>query len=310
MTTAFPIEHRVKSWESISEKCERSRLPPVKLSEITDVAGLRIVVLFQRDMDKVSEIIAKHFDVLKKEDTQSRLALNEFGYGSIHFEVTPKGAWLEVPTMAKFKGLQAELQVRTAAQHIWASASHLLQYKKEADVPKPLVRAINRVAALLEFVDLEFERVLAQRSEYTDKLDKTLGLQEPLNAETVKRVLDECLPMRNKTETENYAEFLDEVRHFEVHTVGGLKDILTKQQAAMEKAEARTIEQVRLAGGMSLAASSDRIGQGVYFTHVGLARQALRAEFGEKYDDYLRAKNPRPPVLGRKDPTQRATRHA
>lgn len=58
-------------------------------------------------------------------------------------------------------GLKAEVQVRTVTQHVWAAASHVLQYKQEASVPLPVRRSIYRVSALLETVDLEFERVLS-----------------------------------------------------------------------------------------------------------------------------------------------------
>lgn len=112
---AVPLEARVKTLDSLLDKCERNSLEPEALSEIADLAGLRVVVLFRRDSDKAREIIRANFEVLREEDTADRLAEDQFGYGSIHFEVSPKKAWLELPTLHKLEGLAAEIQLRTAS---------------------------------------------------------------------------------------------------------------------------------------------------------------------------------------------------
>jgi putative GTP pyrophosphokinase len=69
--------------------------------------------------------------VLERQDAQLRLAEDQFGYASIHFAVELPASWLRVPSRAGLGGLRAEIQVRTTAQHIWAAASHKLQYKHE-----------------------------------------------------------------------------------------------------------------------------------------------------------------------------------
>jgi putative GTP pyrophosphokinase len=115
---AFPIEKRVKSWESISQKCERDNITPMTLREIGDIAGLRVIILFKRDQERVCEIIQQHFDVLEVEDTTNRLSADQFGYGSVHLQVRPKAEWLVLPTLSELQGLHAEIQVRTASQHV------------------------------------------------------------------------------------------------------------------------------------------------------------------------------------------------
>lgn len=45
---ALPIQYRVKSWESIEKKCERYGYVASNLNDIPDIAGLRIVLLFER----------------------------------------------------------------------------------------------------------------------------------------------------------------------------------------------------------------------------------------------------------------------
>ena len=66
ITLALPIEHRVKSWQSLSEKIERNKLSPSCLADVHDIAGLRIITLFRRDITTVSGIIEQAFDILDK----------------------------------------------------------------------------------------------------------------------------------------------------------------------------------------------------------------------------------------------------
>lgn len=288
---ALPIESRVKSLDSISQKCERGGITPATLGEIGDIAGLRIVLLFKRDQEKVCEIIRKFFDVLEVEDTANRLAADQFGYGSIHFQVRPKAEWLVLPTLSELQGLQAEIQVRTASQHIWAEASHALQYKREIHVPKPLRRAINRVAVLLETVDLEFERVLSERGTYVKQLDK-FEEGEPLNTDILEKILTEELPSENKAVDEKFGELLDELVAFNINNTKSLRALLRKHHDVILATEKKIVVASKRKNKDSLDRGTlERIAKGVFFTHAGLVRGALRQEFGHKFDDYLSKKH-------------------
>lgn len=285
VTTAFPIESRVKSWNSIYEKCERNNLNPNDLGEIPDIAGIRIILLFKRDLDKICGIIENNFNIIKKEDTQKRLESDQFGYGSIHYELAPHESWLHVPTLRRLQGLQCEVQVRTASQHIWASSSHILQYKQESDVPHPIRRSINRVAALLETVDLEFERVLDERESYIEQIEN-IDESETLNSDTLRRVLDKTLPEANKS-SENYAIILQELRALNISTIKELEDIIRRNWN-----EVRELEEIIVTSSETSVQIDDQIyskskderRKGVFFTHTGLIREILRHEFGE--NDY------------------------
>lgn len=64
---ALPIQYRVKSWDSILDKFETKGDLLNRLSDLPDIAGIRIVLLFQRDINKVVEVVEATFEVLKKE---------------------------------------------------------------------------------------------------------------------------------------------------------------------------------------------------------------------------------------------------
>ena len=294
VTLAVPLETRVKTWESIRDKCEQNALEPERVSDLRDIAGLRIVVLFRRDVDKVREVITQNFEVLREEDTQDRLAEDQFGYGSVHFEVTPKKAWLELPTLSKLDGLVAEIQLRTASQHIWAASSHVLQYKKRAHVPVPVRRAINRVAALLETVDLEFERVLAERDEYVKDVGHSAG-ELALDIDTLRAALDRLLPAENKSTDEDFAGVLDELRYFDIETVAQLEQLVEKHRQAVVRFDAKVIEHV-LSGSTAYSPEDvERAQRGGFLSYTGLVHRTMRSEFGDEFQAYqlaIRATKP------------------
>jgi len=287
INTAFPIESRVKTIKSIFDKCNRKNLCPSELGEISDIIGLRIILLFKRDLDKVCEILEKNFAIIKKEDIQQRLSTDQFGYGSIHYELKPPETWLSVPTLRRLQGIQAEVQVRTASQHIWASTSHILQYKRDSDVPIPIRRSINRAAALLEIVDLEFERVLHEREDYIEHIDKDKTIN--LNTDSLRDLLDKILPEENKSTQENYAELLEDLRYFDINIGSDLEDIISRNWNIVKNIEDEqvSLNQKRLEDGKSVKGTSEkRTKNNVFFTHVGLVRTALDAEFEDAFREY------------------------
>lgn len=278
----MPIEARVKDWASIAAKVKRHSLNLPQIERLTDLVGLRLIFLFNRDVETVCGLIETAFRVVSAEDVSKRLAEAKFGYQSRHLGVKVHTSWQTMPALRGIGELQAEVQVRTVAQHIWAAASHKLQYKREASVPLPVRRAIHRVAALLEVVDLEFERVLQDRQSYSAEAshESTGG---PLNVDNLSAILTAVLPAQNKDDNgEDYDELLVDLRHFKVTTVGGLRELLTRHKEAMAGAEA---SQLRL--GQTIGTTPERAKQGVFFTHVGLARQALHSEFGEDFERYI-----------------------
>jgi putative GTP pyrophosphokinase len=289
VTTAFPIQSRVKTWESIERKCERYGWTPKTLGDIPDVAGLRIVLLFERDLRLVSRVIEDNLDIIRREDTRDRLGVGEFGYGSIHYEVAAPDSWLKVPTLRALAGLHGEVQVRTASQHIWAEASHILQYKKETDVPPTLRRSINRAAALLEVVDLEFERVLSVREEYLAAAP--MAPEGVLNSDSLRIILDEMWPKENKDAIENYSELLEDLKHFNFGTAEQLRKLIIdhRDDALQEDQRLVATKQKDLNDGREpFGTTKERMSKGVYLTHLGLTRTAIEKELGTDFTAYLR----------------------
>jgi ppGpp synthetase/RelA/SpoT-type nucleotidyltranferase len=82
---SFPIQHRLKSWQSISAKLEKKSVALDEIKDLTDLIGLRIILQFKRDIEKVCRLINANFNVIEQYDTSERLKEDQFGYSSIHF---------------------------------------------------------------------------------------------------------------------------------------------------------------------------------------------------------------------------------
>lgn len=278
----FPLESRVKSWLSIEEKLRRKELSLASILDLHDLIGVRVVLLFARDAPLVIEAIKAHFEIFEVEDAGERLGGDRFGYLSTHCIVKLKSEWSKLPTLSGLPEFKVEVQVRTLAQHIWAAASHRFQYKQEQSVPLPIRRAFGRVAALLEMVDLELERVLEERSEYRELLfGSSQGSlkHDQLDVDVLESVLDEMLPMANKGSEEPYDGMLASLVEKGVTSVGALRQMVKAELPRVLKKEALYVERNRLAIARDqqvTGTSKRRAEQGVYFSHQGLLRGVLK----------------------------------
>lgn len=289
VSLAVPLQARVKDWNSITAKLVQ---PPTTIAHVGDLIGLRVILLFRSDCQRVCKRLEKDFKVLAKEDAGERLGESQFGYTSIHYSIKPR------PTRRKPRRLEsdnlfsAEIQVRTIAQHCWAAASHILQYKHSGGVPEDLRRSLNRVSALLETIDLEFERFLSERTDYLRRLSHSSLARRSLDVDVLAKVLDQTWPRQNKTASEDYAALLQCITYMGLSNAGKLITVLTKNRAAVMNQERRAIKGALLIGQLPPASTRiafmvERAKRGVYFSHFALTTIGLRLEFPNKWDGYL-----------------------
>jgi hypothetical protein len=158
----------------------------------------------------------------------------------------------------------SEIQVRTLAQHIWAAGSHKLQYKREASVPPPLRRAIYRVSALLETVDLEFSRVLDEREAYLSEELSEVTRPQTLNVDLLRAVLDEILPPENKRGDEDYDGVLIDLTSFPINTDHDLRNLLSENMEVIKKRETELLTEYRAKEAISAETIRERLDKGVF----------------------------------------------
>ena len=129
------------------------------LVEIGDKAGVRVTVIYERDVGRVEAIVRRIFHVVRRESKTDALAFNEFGYLGVHFDTTLKPAQVAGQN-TDLAGRRVEIQIRTMVQSAWAEISHEQLYKPAAEVPDELKRQVHRLVALVELFDSEVTRFL------------------------------------------------------------------------------------------------------------------------------------------------------
>jgi ppGpp synthetase/RelA/SpoT-type nucleotidyltranferase len=295
----FEIEHRIKSFDSICNKCESGRFHIKKsICELQDLIGYRIILLYKEDVEISCKELESQLDIVKKYDPSEDLQENQFGYSSTHIVAKIPKKWRSVPTLNKLEDFVFEIQVRTLAQHIWASASQDLQYKDEKSTPKQLRRSIGRISALLEVIDFEFSRMIKERQEYKVSLiaDNFIEDNKELNVDILAEILEKVFPPLNKNDKyEDYFILVKELEELGLTKTRDVKELFQKNIALALEEEERAVDATKNAkkpGSYNGYNVSDinRVKLGVFYSHVGFARNILQELYTDWYEINKRIK--------------------
>jgi putative GTP pyrophosphokinase len=221
---------RVKSLASLEEKIQRKAYS-APLQQVTDIVGVRIVVLFLSDLSRVAEIVASTFDVLDADDkVQGVEDPSTFGYMSQHFEaMLPKTH--TGPRYDDLLGIRFEVQVRTLLMDAWANVSHHLAYKGESSIPPELRRDFHALSGLFYVADKHFElffdRTRAVR-EQTGQLLTGTHDEVGLNLDTLAAFLLQRFPDRVHSARPAVGQLADELLRFGYETLPQVEDVLAQ----------------------------------------------------------------------------------
>lgn len=152
---------RVKTPESMIEKCQRKNFPVTTesaLKKVRDSIGLRIVCGFVDDIYTLADLIRSFDDctIVAEKDYIKNAKPN--GYRSYHLiveVVTPYPDCLGNKQGSYF----IEIQLRTIAMDSWASLEHQMKYKHDIKDPKRIVRELKRCADELASCDLTMQTI-------------------------------------------------------------------------------------------------------------------------------------------------------
>lgn len=145
------IKTRLKKPMSIKQKLEKNSYP-LNLdsieSHVNDVAGIRVVCSFERDVYMLADALLKQDDIrlVNRKDYIANPKPN--GYRSLHLIV-------EVPIFLAHekKIMKVEIQLRTIAMDSWASLEHQLRYKKDFEFTDNMANELYECAKLSEQLD-------------------------------------------------------------------------------------------------------------------------------------------------------------
>ena len=111
-----PTGRPAKSTGSIKEKLLRES---IRLSQVQDIAGCRVVVAGIADQERV---VTSLCDIFPGAEVKDRRANPSYGYRAVH-------------VIARISGKLIETQVRSSLQHLWAELS-----EKFSDVIDPAIK--------------------------------------------------------------------------------------------------------------------------------------------------------------------------
>ncbi len=164
-STGHPIyEHfnyRVKSEDSMREKCTRRGLPQTPesaLLELKDSIGLRIITNFVDDIYKTAAFIRDlpNVTVITEKDYIKNVKPN--GYRSYHMILQLEAPYEDI--MGNNPGRwYAEVQLRTIAMDSWAALEHEMKYKKSIANSRMIESELKRVADELASCDVSMQTI-------------------------------------------------------------------------------------------------------------------------------------------------------
>ena len=124
----YQIYSRVKNISSLKEKIKRKKVNKKKykdLSEINDLAGVRIIFYLESEKEKFIEDLKTEMPSILNIENLEKIN----GYKAKHIIITLYDKRLELSEYKKFENLKCELQLVSIFNHAWAELEHDWLYK-------------------------------------------------------------------------------------------------------------------------------------------------------------------------------------
>ena len=107
LAPSYEVNSRLKRLETVAAKLRRR--PDLRLSQMPDVVGCRVIVPNRAAQVATVESLARAYDVRELDDKSDA---PKFGYRAVHLDI-------------RYGEIHAEIQVQTRNQHLWQTVSEL-----------------------------------------------------------------------------------------------------------------------------------------------------------------------------------------
>lgn len=226
------IDCRAKDPRSLKEKISRKGKEYNGLSDITDLAGVRIITYFPDDVDRIIPYIEETFKIDRQnsEDKRKKDDPYYFGYASVHYVVQLIETYNSIPVYTIFKSMKCEIQIRTILQHAWAEIEHDIVYKKTFETPNELLRRFSSLSGMLEIADREFKNIRELQKVVRENIEESIKVNDfdlPINYETVEKYFIKYYN-GEKLSPETIRKLVFLLDHERISSIKELDDILKK----------------------------------------------------------------------------------
>lgn len=151
------IKTRLKNFSSIQDKLVRRGFPVTPQSieaNLSDVAGVRVICAFPRDVDMLADAFLRQDDVTLVERKDYITSPKENGYRSLHLIVTTP-----IFLVQETRYMRVEIQLRTIAMDCWASLEHQLRYKKDFTFTEDNLHELRECARISADLDRRMDQL-------------------------------------------------------------------------------------------------------------------------------------------------------
>jgi len=221
------VECRVKSFESIRDNYIRYVGMPspginidTVLQSCTDILGIRIVTLYNLDVDSLQYLLAEALQLQPSEIVFSETEIrkgSEFGYRATHWKYLIDDPFLvrnifDTPVWA-------EIQLRSVMSDAWARHSRSLLYKAHGSPSDKIIREFAIASATIEGLDMRLDDLFASADEpvrkaYVDEIERSQLSAEISNATGLEFIEDaaESISVVLGLQDGGYGNFVSDVK--------------------------------------------------------------------------------------------------
>lgn len=240
------VSGRTKSKPSILDKLKRKGYKDPS-RQLTDLSGIRIIVYFESDISKLSDLISRSFNIDHDNslNQDERLSVDQIGYRSVHFVCDLGKERVKLPEFSGLEGLKFEFQVRTILQHAWAELAHDRNYKFSGKLPPDIERNLFLYAGMLEIADKGFDELSRKIDAYietvhdrADKGELDFGLDSISLPEFVESwAKNQGIALEDYPHKIEYAKLLEELNAIDISKASELQEIIPKNYSDIYKSE-------------------------------------------------------------------------
>jgi len=150
----------------------------------------------------------------------------------------------------RYKDLKVEIQIRSILQHAWAEIEHDLGYKGEVSIPDKYKRAFNRLSALLETADIEFDRLKSELLTYEEEVPELIK-SEPESVDINKASLSSFIDTNETlleirkiveqkvggelSESSSLEVIINLLNYFKLYFIGDLEKVISENKERYRK---------------------------------------------------------------------------